>query len=202
MSGVLRPYRGMSAVDRVAERRAAIVSACLDIVLAEGVTAVTAEEACRRAGLTKRYFYESFRDRDAALESILRTFHEELQAEIAVALPDVPRTERPMLVVRLIVTALTRDARVARVFAEAAALDVLRRVRDEAVERYIALLIAEVMPWSKRSAAPGAREVVTRMIVDGTTDTIAAWVAGDLDVDQQTLEGSIVEAGLAIAARF
>jgi AcrR family transcriptional regulator len=85
----VRPYRGVSAEDRRTERRARVKSACLDVVGEQGVTEVTVEAVSARAGLTKRYFYESFTDLDALLAEVIDDIFTELLAEILEALRSV-----------------------------------------------------------------------------------------------------------------
>ena len=65
-----RPYRGVAADDRVATRREALIDAALEVLAAEGWAAVSARRVCEQAGLTRRYFYESFVDVDALLGAV------------------------------------------------------------------------------------------------------------------------------------
>ncbi len=55
-----RTYAGATAEQRRALRRAALVSAALDLMAREGSAAVTVRGVCARAGLNQRYLYESF----------------------------------------------------------------------------------------------------------------------------------------------
>src|SRR5206468_2848506 len=57
-----RPYGGVSAERRVADRRERLLEAALEDFGTRGVAATGVKDICRRAGLTDRYFYESFRD--------------------------------------------------------------------------------------------------------------------------------------------
>src|ERR1700758_2951732 len=60
-----RPYRGIKPDDRRAERRARLLDAGLSILGSEaGPEAATVRGVCRRSGVSARYFYESFSDRD------------------------------------------------------------------------------------------------------------------------------------------
>jgi hypothetical protein len=102
-------------------------------------------------------------------------------------------------VVDVLVRALTADARVARLFVDAPALQVLRERRNAAVESYTVLLRDHVLPFRKAPARTPAHDVLARLIVAGTTDTISAWLGGQVDADRAVLADSIVTAGLAIA---
>ncbi len=57
---VTMPFRGISADDRRSDRRVRLVEAAFAIAGTEGAGALGVGRVCREAGLTKRYFYESF----------------------------------------------------------------------------------------------------------------------------------------------
>ena len=201
MTDVARPYRGRSAEERVAERRAALVGACLDIVAEQGPIGVTVEAVCLRAGLTKRYFYESFRDRDALLLVILDGFLSTLERGILAGIRDATAAERPRIVVEMIVDSLQADPRTARLFAEANALQVLRDRVQFAAERYVLLLREVVLPFRDHGAESlVAREVVSRVIVHGSTLTIAGWLLDGFAADREELVTALVAAGLGGAS--
>ena len=66
-----RAYAGRSAEDRRAERRARLVAATVRLVGERGASAATMTAICAEAGLTERYFYESFRGREQVLVAAL-----------------------------------------------------------------------------------------------------------------------------------
>jgi AcrR family transcriptional regulator len=69
-SGVTRPWRGISAGDRRAERRHRLLDAGLELFGTRGVAATGIGDICEQAGLTKRYFYESFASIDQLAEAV------------------------------------------------------------------------------------------------------------------------------------
>jgi len=70
-SGVQRRWRGREPADRVAARRAQLVEAGLELMGTVGAHAVSMRGVCRQAGLTERYFYESFGHVDELLIEVL-----------------------------------------------------------------------------------------------------------------------------------
>ncbi|ORV50827.1 transcriptional regulator [Mycolicibacter engbaekii] len=62
---VVRDYGGISAVDRRAERRGKLLAAGRQIWGESGIGEVTVRGVCTAAGLTPRYFYEQFPNREA-----------------------------------------------------------------------------------------------------------------------------------------
>ena len=63
-------YGGVTAEERRASRRAALIEAALDLFGEDGARAVSKRAVCARARLNDRYFYEHFADSDALLVAI------------------------------------------------------------------------------------------------------------------------------------
>src|SRR4051794_41834106 len=70
-------YRGVSAEQRAAERRARLLEATLAVWADPGLS-TTMTNVCAQAGLSERDFYESFANLDAAQTAVL----EEVATEI------------------------------------------------------------------------------------------------------------------------
>jgi AcrR family transcriptional regulator len=102
-----RPYRGVSADERREARRAAFVEAGLDEVGSGGWAALTLRSVCRRAGLTERYFYESFGGLDAFRAGLVDLVAAEVETAIAGALREVD-DRAPADTIRAVVEAVWR----------------------------------------------------------------------------------------------
>jgi AcrR family transcriptional regulator len=63
-------WSGVPLEDRQAQRRADLIAAGVALLGGEGGPALTVRAACRAAGLTERYFYESFSDRDEFVRAV------------------------------------------------------------------------------------------------------------------------------------
>src|SRR5690349_12773664 len=70
-------YRGVSAADRAAERRTRLLEATLTVW--SGDERVTMTRICAEAGLSERYFYESFRTVDEALTAVMEWIAAEIE---------------------------------------------------------------------------------------------------------------------------
>src|SRR3979411_2195992 len=90
MTGVTRPYRGVSAQDRRTGRRAQLIEAALDLIGDEGLAATTMTAVCARAKLTERYFYEGFKDRDEPRVSVPDASVAEMDVAMSEALASSP----------------------------------------------------------------------------------------------------------------
>lgn len=62
-----RSYRGRDRAARKAARHEQLVLAAIEVIGTAGFIATTVQGICRQAGLTERYFYENFVNREAAL---------------------------------------------------------------------------------------------------------------------------------------
>ena len=113
----VRDYRGVSAGQRVADRRERLMSAGLEAFGTRGFAATGVKDICRTAGLTDRYFYESFSSNaelftavfDAATQRLLDATVAALAAETG----NVQDTAHA--VIEAYVQALADDPRLARV---------------------------------------------------------------------------------------
>lgn len=85
-----RRWRGVDPVDRQTERKLKLIEAGIDLLAAEGPPAVTMREVCRRAGLTARYFYESFDNRDRFLFYIFDLVVDDAEQAITQAIATAP----------------------------------------------------------------------------------------------------------------
>lgn len=63
-------WSGVPIEDRQALRRDELIAAGVKLLGGEGGPALTVRAVCRAAGLTERYFYESFADRDEFVRAV------------------------------------------------------------------------------------------------------------------------------------
>jgi AcrR family transcriptional regulator len=62
-----RTYRGLNAEQRMHERRGRLIDAAIALYGSAGYHATSVKAVCLQAGLTERYFYESFANSEALL---------------------------------------------------------------------------------------------------------------------------------------
>ena len=78
----VRPYGGVSANERIATRRTRLLEAGLELFGTDGYLASGVKDVCREAGLTDRYFYESFRDTRELFIAVFDRVTDELFASV------------------------------------------------------------------------------------------------------------------------
>lgn len=183
-------YRGVSAEDRAAERRSRLLEATL-AVWADSGTRTTMTAICAAAGLTERYFYESFANLDDALTAVMDAIVAEIErATVAAAdaAGDDP-TDRVYASVRAFVQLLVDDPRKGRVaIIESVASPALRRRRTELL-RYLAHRSAEEAGTRLGLSRRGDREdeVAGLLFIGGMAELVTAWLDGTLSATPEEI---------------
>jgi AcrR family transcriptional regulator len=198
-----RTYRGVSAENRRADRRMRLVEAGLDILGEGGLANMTMTAVCARAGLTERYFYESFRNLDDLLVGVFDTFSAKAATKILDALDAAP----PDLLARCraaagaLIEVFIEDPRQARTFAEAIGSEALRDRRDASVRAYAELLADQMRELSGITAASQQPhlQLVTTMLVGGMAEAVTGWLDGTIAVTRDELVDDAARVAVAAA---
>jgi AcrR family transcriptional regulator len=192
-----RPYGGVSAVERVATRRARLLDATLTIIGRDGVAAVTVDLICSEAGLGKRYFYESFSDRDALLVALADDLYGDIRAAMEASLAGARHDrDRAEAVVRTLLEVLGRDTRRARLYAESAGHPALGRRRAEAVDAFTLFVCTTVLaPPLVAGETETTRYLSCRLLVSGTTDIVVSWLTGEITATPEEIVQAVVATG-------
>ena len=85
-----RVYGGLPRLERHERRRQQLLEAGLDSIGETGLKGLSLRSVCARAGLTSRYFYESFRDLDEMLVALFDRVIEEVTAATLEAVAKAP----------------------------------------------------------------------------------------------------------------
>lgn len=93
----LRRYGGRGGEERRAERRERLLDAGLAVFGEVGYHGATVRMICARAGLTERYFYESFANSEDLLCAVYERHMALQQARLAAAVLGAPRRPMAML---------------------------------------------------------------------------------------------------------
>ncbi len=191
MGSPTRPYRGVSATERTARRRADLLAAGLDVLGTLGWEQATMTAICARAKLTERYFYESFAGRDELLVAVFEQVAEEIRHTVTAALAAAP--PEPMATARAAISAfvdlLTDDPRKGRVaIVESAATALLRQRRHQILGEFAELIVTQSHTLFGPAALPAPRDRITALLfVGGLTELLTAWLAGELDATREEI---------------
>ena len=111
-----RPYAGVDAADRLATRRYRLLEAGLDLLGADrpDPAALTVRGICSAAGLTARYFYESFADKDEFVSAVFDRVIGDLAASTQAVVDAAPPSEQTRAGIDNVVRTIAGDARIGR----------------------------------------------------------------------------------------
>ncbi len=191
MAVTTRKYGGIGADERRARRRAQLIEAGLEVLGREGIEGTTMTGVCAQAGLTERYFYESFRDLDDLLLAVVDENINQLGAAVLIAVSEAPPDlyARSHAAAGTLIRYLTDDPRRARAYVEAIGSAALQQRRAQAVGVFAAVL-AEQMRELRDLNGERHRarlEVATIVLIGGVSEAVARWIAGGIDLSREEL---------------
>jgi AcrR family transcriptional regulator len=186
MADPLRPYGGENGADRVKRRRAALIEAALDILGSADGVAISVRGVCRQAGLTARYFYESFEDVDQLVGTTYDAvvFDIAEAAQTAVAAGGQSAREQIRSAVGAIVGRIDADRRRGRVlFSQTLLSGTLATKRMDAAMMFAALTIQTSGAQFEDATIQGA----AHFYVGGLGQVLSAWIDDRIDCSTDEL---------------
>jgi AcrR family transcriptional regulator len=188
-SCVVRPYRGISAPDRIAARHQRLLAAGLELFGTRGIATVGVGDVCAEAGLTKRYFYESFPSIEALAEAVFVDVRTGIMARVAPAIVAGGAGDaRPAI--ESYVRAVTEDPRVLRLLAFETSQGPLARYRDSFATSAVETWFALVGPKTEDRDRTRLRAYA---FVGASTQIGLAWASGELRLTIEELIDELVE---------
>ena len=184
---VVRPFRGVSAQDRRAQRRVDLIEAAFDVAHDVGLAKLTMTAVCERAELTQRYFYEHFRNRDELVRALYDTVFDEFFGRARAATDAQPPDDlfaRAKAALDVVVDFFTADDRKRRVFIEAQATPEVAEHKADATRRFVEYATDQAI---SAYSAPTPRQrigvaLAASIFLGGSSDAVAPWLAGQIDL--------------------
>lgn len=195
-----RSWRGVSAEERLAQRRILLVEAGVEVIGTRGWADTKVKDVVRAAGLTERSFYQVFADRDALLVAVFEQIHDETLAAILAAVDasadaDVRVMARAAIAAGLAV--LTDDPRKGRiVMIESVKNEALHEFRQEKFNAVVVML-SLLGQQHFTEVDPVDAELSAHMVVGAETELVTAYLAGRLQVSRDRLIDHLTELHLA-----
>jgi AcrR family transcriptional regulator len=198
----LRPYGGVEARDRIAERRRRLLEAGLELLGgSDHPPDLTVRAICSQAETSARYFYESFTDKDELAAAVYDGVIADIAATTQAAVAAAPRDEQNWAGIANLVRAIASDARVGRLlFNPQLSNAVLARKRAE-VGGVFALLSGQHVTSAYQLPQHEWVKAVAHFVVGGVGQTISAWVSGDIRMEQGQLVDQLTRMVDALAVR-
>lgn len=198
-----RPWRGVSAEERRAERRERLIAAGVEVIGTSGWTNTSVRQVCDEAGMIARYFYEAFPDREALLLAVFEHVAAQGTRVVVDAFTHAPTLGRAK--VRAPIAAffewLTDDPRMGRILlSEGLSEERLQQQRHDVLLTASTVLagLATSLLDDEQHADPTDVTLSALALVGAETELATAYLAGRLDVTRERLIEHITELHLAL----
>jgi AcrR family transcriptional regulator len=193
-----RPYRGVSHDERRAHRREQLIAAAIAVYGERGYRHATVKAVCEAAGLTERYFYESFANSD---ELLIASYHA-VTANVfgvltrAAEAAGRDRAERARAMLAAYFRVLRDDPRSARVF-----LVEIRGVSREVDKAFDASLRTIGREVARIIAPPRAAQddLLQAGVVGGVIHIALQWIEDDYAPAVETVTESALRLMMVLA---
>lgn len=175
---------------RSAERRDQLVRAGFELLGADGAAATTMRAVCRGAGLSLRYFYESFPDREALLVEVYDQVAHGLLAAVSTRLATAPDDETARIHAAFDAAAqyFEDDPRRSRImFRETLADDTLRTHGSAALPDFVQLVAAQLSPHRAADHTPDHLTMPISALSGALVSLFLDWLAGRIPATRPEL---------------
>ncbi|MGO4414452.1 TetR/AcrR family transcriptional regulator [Cupriavidus sp. KB_39] len=192
-----RRYRGAEAEERRAQRRAQLIAAAVQVYGERGYQNATVKAVCEAAGLTERYFYESFANSEALLLASFETVTHRLLLRIEQAGEDAggDGEHRALAILRAYFGTLQCEPRSARVFL--VEIRGVSRLVDEALGRSL----REFGGLLARTLLPGAPEpdpMLLAGVAGGIIHVALHWIRHEHVPEVDTVAATALQLALVL----
>jgi AcrR family transcriptional regulator len=183
----VRPYRGVEAAERLAQRRRQLLEAGLDLLGSDSdASELTVRTISRQAGLALRYFYESFADKDEFVASVFDWVIGDIAATTQAAVSAAPRKERNRAGMANLVRTIAEDARIGRFLISSQTNSVLVRKRAE-TGGLLAMLYGQNVAEALGVQQTERGRATAHFAVGGVVQMVSTWLAGDIGLSHDEL---------------
>ncbi|RDI48981.1 TetR/AcrR family transcriptional regulator [Nocardia mexicana] len=174
-----RSYGGISAADRRADRRARLVAAARAAWGESGIAAVTVRGVCKSAGLTDRYFYEHFANREDLLAAVADEVRDQLLATLVQAgvSSTGPAEHRLHAALQAFLETVANDRHIHRIVAsDPGDIPALRQRRHDVLTLIADLVVDHAPPALAITPDPARLRRAALFITGGVNQLIERWL--------------------------
>lgn len=189
METTRRSWAGTALEERRRVRREALLTAGIQLLGAVDRSASNVRAVCRAAGLTERYFYESFGDRDTFVRAVYDEVGARARSALIAAVEGAPANKRADAAVRVFVELMVDDPAMGRVL-------LLAPLREPAIGTSGVELAPRFVTLVREQLAiedPDKRHMVAVGLVGALTSLFMGYLEGTIAVPRETLVRHCVE---------
>lgn len=199
-----RPYQGESAASRVTQRRRQLLDIAYQLLCSGEWRGMSISRLCERAGLNKRYFYESFPDLDALAGALILELSNDIillafQTAGEARESQLPVPELAHAAIKALIEHLTDDPWRARILftdlTESPAARAARRAAIQGLET--ALSQYGHLHYEANQETDPIAAVTSSLLVGGTIEVILNWLDGTIPMRREQLIADVAAMWLA-----
>ena len=202
-----RTWRGQTIEQRQAERRQRLIEAGVELFGTRGYANTPVKAICEEAGLTERYFYEAFDDREDLLDEIFSMVLADCRKATLEAIrgagDDLESSMRAGL--SAFAHELTRDPRRARI-QEIEVVGVspeLEKKRRDSIHAFAGIVADRTRELGgKEQIGPLRLDVIALGLVGSVNEQLIDYVLGYLDISLEDLIENQIAAFSAVAGQL
>lgn len=198
-------YGGEDGDSRRARRREQLLDAGLELFGTRGYAASSVKAVCQEAGLTERYFYESFRDREDLLFAVYERVANEVLATAVVSAEAAPADveARSRAGLEAFFGILTEDVRKAKVqsFEVVGVSERLETRRRQTIHAFAEYLARSMLTLQGAPLNPAIDvQLLSVGVVGATNEILIEWVLGQTSATVKDLIEQCTMMYVAMAA--
>lgn len=189
-----RPHQGKSAEQRITERRKILIATAYQLIKTQLWREVSINQLCQRAGLNKRYFYESFAQLDDVVDAVYDDLQQNLIAHVVEAIQvgyqaQLSKQAFAERVLGSVVEFLTQDAEHLRIlFSDFSESPVLIKSRHRVMQQCIhALTEYAFLHYQTEKKDEPLVQLTASLLIGGTIQILRDWLNGQPEVSKTTL---------------
>jgi len=186
-----RRYRGITAAERRAQRRARLLEAGLEVFGTEGYAGSSIRSLSAAASMNSRYFYESFASREDLLYHVYLDIVSGIATQAAEALADEQTIEgQARSALKAGWVALTDDPRKARIVAleVVGVSDRLEQLRRDTRHALADITVTRALAVARDDIQLRLDPVLTsRFLIGGVVEVLTEWIHGEVDASVDEL---------------
>jgi len=201
-----RRWRGKTAEERRAIRRDLLIEGGIELFGTRGYASTSVKAVCDQAGLTERYFYETFSDREGLLVAIYDILIEDSAAATLAAIEGTEDDLHGSMSAGLMAfaTQVTKDPRRARIqeIEVVGVSETLERRRRNAIHAFAELIAAKTREFGGREGeGPLSIYVISLGLVGAVNEQLIDFVLGHIEISLADLVANQVAMFEALAAK-
>lgn len=198
-----RRYRGLSVVERRAQRRERLLDAGLELFGTQGYAGSSIRAISAAAGLNSRYFYESFSSREDLLYHVYqRAVQDVAQAVVAATARERSVEGQARAGLRASWEVLTGDRRRARVIVleVVGVSERLERVRRENRHAMADIVVRNAMSLAGEDVELRMDPVfIARALIGASLEVLVDWIHGDVHASTEEIVEQLTGMYTAVA---